>query len=289
MNKAKSGDERQEFVVKRRRVFNINRNLVKVVILIFAIDSSFIYFFLGCLFTLAVSLIFYLMSKKGPIPLYYIVTSNIIRPQQQEDIIITYKGLVIDGLYKTIFTFWNHGKRTLLGDKIVANDRIRLDYGDSTILSTRVLKLSRESNNFNLSEGINNTLFINFDYLEPKEGATVEILHTGSPANPKIEGSIVGLRQGVISYKAYSDQPFRKIILKIISSAPIIIGLCSILLFSKYMPVFMAYTKTFENTIVGMVLGLLFLLVSLFTPLIIILAFYQYSYNKMPYPKDLDI
>ncbi|MGM8890086.1 hypothetical protein ACS8FA_04430 [Psychrobacter sp. 1Y1] len=106
---------------------------------------------------------------------------------------------------------WNNGTEVLSGEDIVESDLLRFSFPEgSNILSFNVIKNTRDINDFSLSkdEDRNNELVINFSYLDPKDGATIEILHDSENLYPKIIGTIKGLPKGVEDLgSVYSNKP----------------------------------------------------------------------------------
>ncbi|MNJ38034.1 hypothetical protein D3C77_328720 [compost metagenome] len=114
------------------------------------------------------------------------------------EIVVQYNGLSIPRLTKTTMIIWNSGENTVHGSDIAAKDPLRLQVGnDGKILSVEILKISREVNEFKTAPGsaLNESLF-KFDFLDPNDGAVIEILHTSTDRKPRIKGTLKGLPKG---------------------------------------------------------------------------------------------
>jgi len=115
-------------------------------------------------------------------------------------IVVQYDGITVPRLTKSIIIIWNNGENTVSGTDIVGKDPLRFHVGtDGRILSTSVLKVSREVNEFHVltkpDEETNEAVFT-FGFLDAKDGAVVEILHTSTDRNPSPKGTLRGLPQG---------------------------------------------------------------------------------------------
>ncbi|MGE5604527.1 MAG: hypothetical protein ACM3YE_02415 [Bacteroidota bacterium] len=178
-----------------------------------------------------ISLYFYRKSQIGARPAYQMKSIGIINKETNQflkGINISYKNKEIERLAKTYLFFWNDGEKTINGNDIVPSERIRVSFEEAEILSVEITKKTREVNNFTieLSSSNNGEAFINFDFLDPKDGAVIEFLHTGKKKYPKIKGVIKGIPKGIIDY-GYVTEPtnlrirpnsniFRKISYKVI-------------------------------------------------------------------------
>jgi len=146
--------------------------------------------------------IFYRCSRIGAQPVYQLETLNLIGkdPTIPEDVEILFKGKSVSQLTKTHIILWNTGKSMLEGKNIVAEDPLRLEFSEPVeLLRVSILKRTRELNKFtaNIKQGSPNTAICNFDYLEPKDGVLIELLHTAKESYPQVKGTIRGVPKGV--------------------------------------------------------------------------------------------
>ena len=116
-------------------------------------------------------------------------------------IVVQYEGISVPRLTKSVIIIWNNGENTLSGADIVDKDPLRFNVGaDGRILSTSVLKVNREVNDFRVvtapGEATSEAVFT-FDFLDAKDGAVVEILHTSTNRKPSAKGTLRGLPRGV--------------------------------------------------------------------------------------------
>jgi len=116
---------------------------------------------------------------------------------------ILFEGKSITRLTATYIIFWNAGKATLYGKDITFADPLRLKFSENTeVLRVRVLKVSRTTNEFiaKINSSSQNEVIFSFDYLDPGDGATIEILHTARERYPKVQGTIRSIPKGVLDW-----------------------------------------------------------------------------------------
>ena len=150
-----------------------------------------------------IGLLFYRASRIGPRLVYQLRASRLIGLKEQElpkEAEIVFKGKSVLRLTKAHIVFWNAGKATLDGEKIVTGDPLRLEFNEGTeVVKVRIPKRTRKANNFTarVDPDSANKVICGFDYLDPGDGAVIELLHTDEERHPKIQGSIRGLLKGV--------------------------------------------------------------------------------------------
>ncbi|MEO2261188.1 hypothetical protein ABGV43_30220 [Paenibacillus amylolyticus] len=119
-----------------------------------------------------------------------------------EDFEVTLSGERIESLYKSQIIIWNGGTTTINGSDIVKDDPLTVVFGPGTkIFNISVVGESREINKFNcrVSPSRENECQLNFDFWDKKDGVVLELLHTESPEQPKIKGTVKGLVNGIKS------------------------------------------------------------------------------------------
>lgn len=140
------------------------------------------------------------IAKSCPRPVYQKNASVLIGREEDSlptDVVIHYKEKIVERLTRTRFVLWNKGTEVLDGSNVVSSDPIKITFKTGTnILSFKILKKSKESNNFIVSQTKPNELMIDFAYFDPNEGATIEILHDSAERYPSITGTIKGSPKG---------------------------------------------------------------------------------------------
>ena len=206
----------------------------------------------GALFTFIIGYIFYRKSQVGASLSYQTRSLKIIEKSKQilpKEIKIFFGDKIVTYLAKTDIIVWNSGKTTLRGNDIVHEDLLRLEFDkEEEVLQSYIMKITRDVNKFTseIRSDFPNIVDCNFDFLDPGDGAVIEILHTDKELYPAIRGTIRGLSKGIIycgSISSYSifrniseHKSFRRSrdILLILMSTIIIISGCVLLILYKF-------------------------------------------------------
>lgn len=120
-----------------------------------------------------------------------------------EDVEVLFKGQRVDRLTKTQIMLWNSGNQIVRGEDIVAADPLRFQFSeDAVVLDSKIIRYTREAIKVSTTNDSQrpNCAFLTFDYLDPQDGAIIEILHTARERSPQILGTIRGVPKGVIDW-----------------------------------------------------------------------------------------
>jgi hypothetical protein len=115
------------------------------------------------------------------------------------DVTVQYCGNDIQRLTRTIIWLWNAGEKTFKGSDIPAHDHLRLEVKNGgSVLAATVLKQARDVCRFAvpLDAESPDKVLISFDFLDPKDGAVLEVLHTSEEIDIDVCGTVVGLPSG---------------------------------------------------------------------------------------------
>lgn len=151
-------------------------------------------------------LLFFRAAKAKPRPAFQVDALRLIERRSQElpdEVSISYKGVPVQRLTKTNLIFWNAGTDTLRWADVVSTDPLRMTFDkDSEILRADIVKTTRHINACKLVADQNERykLLFEFDFLDPGDGASIEILHTSKSRAPTFLGSIRGVPEGVINW-----------------------------------------------------------------------------------------
>lgn len=158
---------------------------------------------IGIIISVIVSFYFYRKAQVKAMPSYQTRTTQIIDTEENIDVDnveVMYKGQKVNILAKTHLIFWNDGNQTLDGCNIVKSERLRIVYGSDSgqILLANVIKSTRDVNKLHVKvTDDSSSVTIDFDFLDPGDGALIEILHTFKKSKITIEGVIKGIPEGV--------------------------------------------------------------------------------------------
>jgi hypothetical protein len=129
-----------------------------------------------------------------------------------EEVSILYGGERIDNLTKDNMIVWNSGTESITRIEIMSPTLICLPDG-LKLLKISLLKTSQSPSQFNLivsspfqflpharsGEG-RQSVQLDFEYLEPKQGINIELLLTGGGGLPTLSGVILGMPRGFQRY-----------------------------------------------------------------------------------------
>lgn len=150
-----------------------------------------------------IGILLYRNTKIGPIPTCQLRSLRLLGKEEQElppEVEIRYKNKEVPRLTLTSAYFWNAGKTMMRGNQIVEDDPLRYEFDPSDeILKAHVATSTKPANKVTVRAADNHkhTLLVDFDYLDPWDGARIDILHTSERRYPKIEGSLRGIPKGV--------------------------------------------------------------------------------------------
>jgi len=160
-------------------------------------------------------------SKIGARPKCQMKSFKLIGKKSQElpsEVDILFKGNSVGRLTLTKIYIWNAGKLTLNGSQIVEADPLRCEVEETeSILKADVAAITRKVNNVTVAKHENkqNVAFFNFDYLDPGDGARIDLLHTSEKQYLHLKGCIRGIPGGIKDHKltlpAYLEKCFKMI------------------------------------------------------------------------------
>jgi len=150
-----------------------------------------------------VAIIIYIKSRVRAKPKCYLDYLRLIGKKDQalpEEIKIVFNEIAVPRVTLTRAYFWNDGQETIYGHQIVEDDSLRFEFEPSSkILKVHVAACTREANKVyaELSQDTINVTKFSFDYLDPGDGARIEILHTSEEKLPELKGSLRGIPKGI--------------------------------------------------------------------------------------------
>ena len=145
--------------------------------------------------SVVLAIVFYLKGKEKKEFSYCLRSSTLIRGKKRklDKLSVTYAGERIDDLCVSRFTIWNSGNKTLNRHDMVSTKEVTITTTDgSRILDAELIACSEETNKFSVQITDKYTVKILFDYVDKREGAVVQILHTGMDGTLEIDCKIKG-------------------------------------------------------------------------------------------------
>jgi len=152
---------------------------------------------------------FYRKSLREKAPCWVIRSNNLIKgfSSRFQNLQVLFKGKQVENLTISKVMFWNDGAETIKNDDIETVNRIRISTTkEVSLLDAKILATNNHSSQFevNLDEE-NNCVYLEFDYLDKKQGAVVQVIHTGSSSQDlEVIGDIKGVK--VITQKGLTPK-----------------------------------------------------------------------------------
>ncbi|AVQ37759.1 hypothetical protein C7M56_03305 [Clostridium botulinum] len=115
---------------------------------------------------------------------------NIVEGNGIEELEINFKGEKIKKATITKLAIWNCGNVTINRGDIVSTKPLSIQCSGK-ILNTQITKKTDESNLVNISRN-NGNITLDFEYLEPKDGVIVQIIHDSKKNDIELQGKIKG-------------------------------------------------------------------------------------------------
>lgn len=160
---------------------------------------------IGIVLGFITSYIFYRIQKRRRELCWSIDSTSLIKGYSSlfEKLDIQYGGQKIENLTVSKIVFWNNGNETIDGKDIAIPPCIFLrDEANTKILDAKIIKSSTVGNGFEIHrEPDNPILVLQFEYLDPQQGAVIQVIHTGVSILPLIlDGEVKGVKD--IEYKS---------------------------------------------------------------------------------------
>ncbi|NTG74451.1 hypothetical protein G6M02_14080 [Agrobacterium rhizogenes] len=122
------------------------------------------------------------------------------------DLQINYQGKLVPRVTSSKLIVWNAGNMVIKRDDVSIQDILRIDLlNNSEALSIDIKAVSRPLVNCVTLNKTKDHVDISFDFLEPQEGFSLEIIHSGRPSDIALNGTIVGSPE---SPKVVTDRIF---------------------------------------------------------------------------------
>lgn len=195
-----------------------------------------------------IGLLLYFKGRIGARPTCQMRSLRLLGKEEQAlppEVEIHFKQKNIPRLTLTRVYLWNGGKESMRGSQIVQDDPLRCEFEPSDeILKAQVAACTRPFNKVTLQtpDARPYCVLIDFDYLDPADGARIDILHTSKLRYPKLHGSLRGIPKGVIrvisSPMSSFDLALQKLIRKprLFYNVALVVGVIGILLGSLPTP-----------------------------------------------------
>lgn len=142
-------------------------------------------------------------DRKDPRYYYFTATRVTKTLDVPQDIGVTFRGSPVNRVSVTMLWFWNEGRQAIKRDDVAPTQPIVVTLVDGQseefqILDVAVRAVSRQAIGFVPTRSSPTSVAIDFAFLDYKDGAAIEIQHTGSPATTAhVSGIILGAHKGI--------------------------------------------------------------------------------------------
>jgi hypothetical protein len=114
---------------------------------------------------------------------------------------VFYDDRNVDMVTQSIIWVWREGRGTVKGSDVASADPVAVTVPSGTrILDASLLIQSMDTNNVEVKPHPSDETkaIVTFDYLDPRQGAVIEVLHTAeTPTAVVLKGTIMGMPKGI--------------------------------------------------------------------------------------------
>jgi hypothetical protein len=145
--------------------------------------------------SIVLAIVVYIKSRRFKSAFYFVETNHIIgsAPRRFRGLEVLYNGSNIESFSASKIFLWNRGTEAIRGTDIAPAAPLLVNQRDGeVILDHKVLYCSSPHSKVSSHSQENGGVLIAFDYLDPKNGLILEVLHTGGPGTISVSGSIIG-------------------------------------------------------------------------------------------------
>jgi len=127
---------------------------------------------------------------------------------------VFFKDVPIERLTRTTVFIWNDGKESILRSDLVDGDPLRVSCNQGpnreSIITAEIVKTSRDAAILEPVVLLNNEgteVRISFAFLDHLDGIAIEIYHELDPTDLRLEGTVVGIPQGLRRRRSEREPP----------------------------------------------------------------------------------
>lgn len=118
-----------------------------------------------------------------------------------DEVEIRFSGTIVPRITASSIVIWNCGDRTINGSDVVAGDPLRLELPDAgRVLKHEILRQTRSVNGWRVDQPAPNLLSLAFEFLDPGDGISVEVIHSEASSKLDCKGTIKGMPAGMRNY-----------------------------------------------------------------------------------------
>jgi hypothetical protein len=147
-----------------------------------------------------------------------------------DEVDIHFDGKSVPQVTSSMFVLWNRGNTTFRGTDIVERDPLRFRIeGTGSILKVRILRRTRSVNEASINNSAGGgDAGITFDFLDPRDGVLVEVLHSGNQSALELCGTLRGLPSGLENLGSIMTPMKRRLLTRAVGVAGWVAALLSV-------------------------------------------------------------
>jgi hypothetical protein len=138
---------------------------------------------------------------RGPRLVMQVSGTTLISAPKNDHIKVLYDNSEVPKVTQSLIWLWREGRGTVRGTDVISNDPVAVNVPSGTrILDASILAQTKDTNRVKIvRDPITETrAVVAFEYLDPRQGAVIEVLHTGEePGATTISGTIMGIPKGI--------------------------------------------------------------------------------------------
>ena len=135
---------------------------------------------------------------------------------------ITYGDKAIQNLFITKYVIWNSGTEVINKKDMVNTVSLKIvsQNENTAVLNAQILFQNENTNGFCIVKIESNSIEVEFDYMDSREGCVIQIMHTGKSENleinAKIKGGKLKRKKNGTDQKIFEKENWKKIFIQMI-------------------------------------------------------------------------
>lgn len=102
------------------------------------------------------------------------------KKSKYKKLVLSYDGNQVDNVCVSRFAIWNSGNKVLQSVDMVESREIRISLPEGKkVLEANIITATDETNQFSVNVPDEKSIVISFDYIDPRDGVVVQVVHTG--------------------------------------------------------------------------------------------------------------
>jgi hypothetical protein len=175
--------------------------------------------------------------------------ATIVAPEEDsEKLEMRYDGEAVPRVTRSVVGIWNNGTQAIRRDDLSGRDRFRIEAADGVrILRSAVLQCTRDAIDATILRLDGQCIHLDFDFLNPGDGLSVEVIHTGVAGAVRAAGAVKGMAREIGAPKSPS-RALRAIAFAMVTVLCLTVVLASLAMLGGFL--FLAYRTRFPGNVI---------------------------------------